>query len=103
METTNEQIKNDRKTWIKFGFIAAAVGVGTYYGAGRHIVKMSKDVKKINNTLAAVGDFLTAESIAREAAHDAQRAAIVAARANGLGFTFFPGLGVLHHAVDEAA
>lgn len=88
---------NTRKNWIKFGLMATAVAVGSYYGVGRHV---KAGTKAINANINSIGQFMAEQADDHDAFRAAQRSAIVAARNAGTGFTYYPGLGVLHHAKE---
>lgn len=101
-ENKDSEQEFNRSRWIKFGFTVAAVAIGSYYGAGRYMVRNTKELKKVSTNLYSIGEFLSEQSDSREAFLNAQRRAITAARAAGSGFTYYPGLGVLHHAIESS-
>lgn len=106
----SEERKERLKRQIKLGILIAVAGVGTYYGVTRPLKGIRKDVKALNNDLKTfndsvvdIGKFMANEALDREDMLNTQRSAITDALMKDKGFTFYPGLGVLHHDAVEAA
>lgn len=80
----NVERTSERRPALRFAFLVGGVAVGSYFGVGRHVKALAKDVRVINA-------FLTDDLESRK--YQAQ--AIYAALERGQEFTFLPGLGVL--------
>lgn len=79
-----------RRPSVRFGVIVLAVGIGSYFGAGRHVSKLGKDVKVLRDIVGSMGELMVAESNMR----DAQAQIVSEALSKGRDVRFFPGLGV---------
>lgn len=84
------QVEKERPT-VKLGVLLVTVGIGSYFGVGRHVIKLRRDVKTLNKSVKAISEFMTQDLQFREA----QKAAIDWAVENGHDFTHFPGVGVM--------
>ena len=93
----NVEEVSQRRPVVRFGAVVVAVGIGSYFGVGRHVKSLVKtgkavkvDLEIIRNYVSAIGEVTVADFQMREG----QSAIVHQALKNGDKFKHFPGLGV---------
>jgi hypothetical protein len=80
----------EKRPSLKFGVLVVGVAVGSYFGVGRHVVKIGKNVKDIRTLVAGIGQIMAEDSAMR----DGQAEIILEALNAGKKIRHFPGVGV---------